>query len=138
MCVLSCILNIMRTLAFYYLFSQECSSLALDVGMYDHTCATKPKTSTEKGPTGSEDEPVLVGVYCSDSSSLILPFPPLFLLSKSSSLLFPPWSLGAGRPTVGACSCDQLFNIGQNLLFSPQCSYLEHGAKWLPHGLFSV
>lgn len=55
-----------------------------------------------------------LSVYCPNSSLLILPFPPLFfLLSSSSCLLFPPWSLGAGRPGFGASTCDQLFDIGQ-------------------------
>lgn len=110
------ILNFMRTLPFYYLFFQECSLLDLDIGMYDHTTsATIPRTSTEKWPSGSHDEPVLMSVYCSGFSSLSLPFPPLFFLpSNSSCLLFPLWSWGAGRPGFGAFFCDQLFDIGQN------------------------
>ena len=117
LCVLLCMLNIMRTLAFYYLFSQECSSLALDIGMYDHTSATKPKASTEKGPTGSEGEPVLVGVYCSDSSSLISPFPPPFLSSQQVFLFTLPSMVFESRQTSSwSLFCDQLFDIGQNLL----------------------
>lgn len=54
------ILNIMRTLAFYYVFSQECSLLDLDIGMYDHISAPIPRMSPEKEAAGSNDEPVSV------------------------------------------------------------------------------
>lgn len=46
--VLTCILNIMTTLAFYF-FSQECSLLDVDIAVCDHTVsATIPRTSTKK------------------------------------------------------------------------------------------
>lgn len=64
-------------------FSQACS-LALDLGLYEHTSATGPRTSTENGPTGCNDRPFWMDIYCPGSSSLILPFSLLFcLLSRS-------------------------------------------------------
>lgn len=111
--VLLCILNIRRTLAFYCLFFRECLLLDLDIGMCDHTTfATVPGTSTDEQSTGSEDEPLLVGVSCSGSSSLILPFPPLFLLLSNSSL----HGLGSRQTWVGTHSCGQLSDVGQNTL----------------------
>lgn len=81
----------MRTLILLS-FPHEC--LLLDLGVCQHTTAAAvPRTSTEKQSAGSDDEPLLVDIDCSGSSSLTLPFlPPFLLLSNSSHFLYPPGS----------------------------------------------
>lgn len=87
---------------------------------YNHTVsAALPWTSTEKRSPRSDDEPLLVGVYCSGSLSLILPFPPLFL-SIFSSLR------GLGEqadPDLELIPMTSCLTLGKTLS-KPQCLYL--------------
>ena len=67
-------------------FFQECSLLDTDIRMCDPTSATIPRTSTEKGPTGSDQEPG-VSVYCSGSSLRSCLSHPYFFFSAIHSFI---------------------------------------------------